>query len=309
MDNPCTSPYPGFDSTGEYYTPRKAPRVRREAEEYAEKNAGSINLFSDEKNRHNPQGPPPSPRCMSREARDNYEKGRHGQVSSLLGGEGPAPELESVRGARVVKPEARETAELNKGGHMSELLTNDNSRPLSARRAPRIKTEASDTAEKARGMAINSLLHDPKALPETPRMKQRVTEESRGSATLGAGAQMAKVLFEYGTTPRSTRMRPRVTKEGQANADLNKGQVETIFTKWGTKSESARPPPMARKTMMSRLLHEIETLPSDPRKNIRAALSGRRICKKMNEGSINQIFSETSKWQIVPSPGVRGKSL
>ena len=104
MDAPRTTPYPGFDNSGEYYTPRKAPRIRPEASEFASRNAGSINLFSDEKDTH-VTGPPPSPRCLTREAKENYEKGRKGQVSSLLGGGGPVPEPEFVPAARyTVQP-------------------------------------------------------------------------------------------------------------------------------------------------------------------------------------------------------------
>ena len=99
MNPPSTNPYPGFDSSGEYYTPRKAPRIRPEASEFANKNAGSINLFSDEKHTH-VTGPPPSPRCLTQEAKQNYQKGRNGLVSSLLGGGGPMPEPESTPAAR-----------------------------------------------------------------------------------------------------------------------------------------------------------------------------------------------------------------
>ena len=99
MDPPSTNPYPGFDSSGDYYTPRKAPRIRPEASQFANKNAGSINLFSDEKHTH-VNGPPPSPRCLTQEAKQNYDKGRKGLVSGLLGGGGPMPEPESSPAAR-----------------------------------------------------------------------------------------------------------------------------------------------------------------------------------------------------------------
>lgn len=98
MDTPDISPYPGFDKTGQYLTPRKAPRVRQEAEEFAARNAGSINLFNKAKETFVP-GPMPSPRCITYEAKQNYEKNK-GQLGSLLGGDGPGPEPESPHAPR-----------------------------------------------------------------------------------------------------------------------------------------------------------------------------------------------------------------
>lgn len=100
MDTPTVSPYPGFDRSGQYLTPRKAPRVKPEAEEYASRNLGTTNIFSSE--HYEPiVTPSPSPRCPSYEARDNYQRSR-GQVAGLLGGSGPAVPLESAPAPRSV---------------------------------------------------------------------------------------------------------------------------------------------------------------------------------------------------------------
>lgn len=79
---------------------------------------------------------------------------------------------------------------------MSQLITNNSSRPLSARPAPRVRVEASDTAEMGRGLRMSCLLHDAKSLPATPKPMPRVKPEAGGIAELGAGSQMAKVMFK-----------------------------------------------------------------------------------------------------------------
>ncbi|XP_076454431.1 uncharacterized protein LOC143289317 [Babylonia areolata] len=195
MNQPSTNPYPGFDSSGEYYTPRKAPRVRPEAAEIASRNAGTINLFSTEN--HTPvNGPPPSPRCPTNEAKQNYQKGRKGLVGGLLGGEGPKPAAEVPPQPRV-KPEAENIAEHHKGGNMSQLITRDSRRPQSARPAPRVKVEASENAELDRGLRLGGLMHDVKSIPASPKPVPRVKPEAEETAVLGAGSQMAKVMFKF----------------------------------------------------------------------------------------------------------------
>jgi hypothetical protein len=45
MEEKKVCPYPGYDLEGTYYTPRQAPRVKPEAQEFADKNRGSLQLF------------------------------------------------------------------------------------------------------------------------------------------------------------------------------------------------------------------------------------------------------------------------
>ncbi|KAK7090721.1 uncharacterized protein [Littorina saxatilis] len=316
MDQPSTCPYPGFDKSGDYYTPRRAPRVRPEAEEFASKNAGSINLFSDEKNKHIVTGPPPSPRCLTNEAKQNYQKGRKGQVSGLLGGGGPMPAVDKAPAPRV-KPEAQDIAEHHKGSGMMGLIANDSRRPQSARSAPRVKVEASENAELGRGDRMNCLMHDAKKLPDTPKPMPRVRPEAEGTAGLGQGSQMAKVMFKYGTTPRSTRGVPRVKQEASENATLDQGgRMQNLFTNYGHQPQSARPAPKVRDGWnnaeldqggrLSRLMHEGDKMRGDAKPQIRASsASGRLLTKKGKGSSISQIFSQNSKWQMVATVGVR----
>lgn len=123
--------------------------------------------------------------------------------------------------------------------------------------------------------------------------------------------------FRYGTTPRSSRPAPRVKAEASENAELDQGKrMQNLFVSYGQQPQSARPAPRVKDGWnnaeldqggrLSRLMHEGDKQPRDVKPQIRAAsASGRRITKKNQQGSISQVFSETSKWQIVPSPGVR----
>ncbi|KAL8595945.1 hypothetical protein ACOMHN_018257 [Nucella lapillus] len=320
MDPASPSPYPGFDNSGQYYTPRKAPRVRPEAAEIATKNAGTVNLFNAEKHTHVAAGPPPSPRCPSYEAKENYTKGRKGLVGGLLGGDGPRPAADTAPQPRV-KPEAEDIAKHHKGGNMSQLITRDSRRPQSARAAPRVKVEASENAELDRGLRIDGLVHNPKSMPPSPKPMPRVKPEAEQTAEKGAGSQMAKVMFKYGTTPRSTRAVPRVKSEASDNYTLDQGKrMQGLLDRYGRQSQSARPMPRVRDGghdnanldqggRLSRLMHEGDKLPRDSRPPPRAAsASGRRILKKNQQGSISQIFGETSKWQMVPTPGIRSSA-
>ncbi|KAL8585915.1 hypothetical protein ACOMHN_061076 [Nucella lapillus] len=319
MDDSSTAPYPGFDKSGQYSTPRKALRIRPEGSEFASRNNGSINLFSDEKNKH-VVGPLPSPRCLTYEARQNYERNRNGQVSGLLGG-GTTPGEDSTPVARI-KPEAQTIANYHRGGNMSRLISNNNNAqgPQSARQAPtRVKAEAADNAALDKGRRMNALLHDPCALPSTPKPAPRVKVEAGENAELGLGTQMAEVMFEYGRTPRNSgKPPPRVKTEASENASLDHGgRMQTLFSNYGKQPQSSRPAPRVRDgghdmaaldqgRRLARLMHEGDRLPGDSKPPPRATSSaGRRNTKKGKKSSISQVFSETSKWQIVPTPGLR----
>lgn len=105
--------------------------------------------------------------------------------------------------------------------------------------------------------------------------------EASQNAELDQGKRMQNLFVSYGQQPQSARPAPRV-KDGWNNAELDQGG------------------------RLSRLMHEGDRLQPDVKPPIRAAsASGRRITKKNQQGSISQVFSEASKWQIVPAPGVR----
>ena len=92
--------------------------------------------------------------------------------------------------------------------------------------------------------------------------------------------------------------------------------MRSLFAQYGNQPESARPAPRVRDgkeyaTMdqggrLSRLMHEGDKLPGNTKPPPHAASAdGRRITNKGKQSSISQVFSETSKWQIVPAAGVR----
>ncbi|XP_025079161.1 uncharacterized protein LOC112555145 [Pomacea canaliculata] len=314
MDTPTVSPYPGFDRSGQYLTPRKAPRVKPEAEEYASRNLGTTNIFSSE--HYEPiVTPSPSPRCPSYEARDNYQRSR-GQVAGLLGGSGPAVPLESAPAPRV-RPEAQSIAENHLGRGMSEILASSSQASEYAQPVPRVKVEAADQAELARGQRMGKLLHNPDGLPATARCQPRVKPEAAEIAHLGAGPQMNKIMNKYGETPRSSRPVPRVKQEAAEMASMDRGgRMQNLLNSYGKLPESARPVPRVRDGLeyasldqggrMSRLMHEGDTLPGDLKPPPRApSSSGRRNVRKGKQGTVSQVFAETAKWQIVTKPGIR----
>ena len=314
MEVASPSPYPGFDETGKYYEPRPAPRVRPEAEEFAAKHKGCINLFNSEKHTHVIPAPY-SPRCQGGEARQNYEASRNGLVGGLLGGKGPRPPMEVAPNPRVTA-QSEDIAEAHKGRPMNKLLTNYGHNEASPRPVARVKHEAEETADMSKGGRMSSLVHDPSKLQATPRDPPRVKPEAEEIAENGKGAKMSKIMMRYGETPRSSRAVPRVRPEAEENAKLDQGaRMNGLFQKYGRQPECARPVPRVKNgevmasldkgVRMSRLMHEGDTMSPDAKPIPRAASSsGRRNIKK-NRGNIGKIFQETSKWHLVPTPGVR----
>ena len=312
MTSSVGSPYPGFDKTGNYNEPHAAPRVRPEAEEFAAKHKGSINLFNSDKHTH-VIAPPPSPRCQTGEARQNYEAAK-GLVGGLLGGKGPRPAPEA-RPAPRVNSQSEDIAEAHKGGPMNNLLTNYGNNRASPRPNPRVKQEAEETSEKSKGGRMNNLMHAPSALPSSPRSAPRVKPEAEEIASKGQGAGMSKIMGRYGENTSSARGVPRVKPEAEATAMAGQGgAMNSLFTKYGHLPQSARPEPRVKEgkgianldkgVRITKMIHG-GGLPNEPAPPPRAASSaGRRNIKKAR-GNIGNIFAETSKWQMCPS--VQGK--
>ncbi|CAL1542982.1 unnamed protein product [Lymnaea stagnalis] len=309
-----TCPYPGFDETGDFYERQPNARVRPEAEEYAGKSRGCIDLFNSQKHKH-VIPPPPSPRCPTGEARQNYENSRTGHIGNLLGGSGQPPPFEPRPFARVTV-ESEGIAESHKGREINSLLTNYGKNESSPRPNPRVKHEAEETADLSRGGRVNMLLHNSHSIPDTPRNAPRIKPEAQEIAANGMGASMAKIMGKYGETPRSARGVPRVKPEAQEIANLDRGvQMESLFHKYGKQQPQPQLAPkvkdgreiaeMDKGGRMSRLMHEINRLQSDPQPQPRAASSAGRNNIRKNRGTISQIFTESAKWQIVPKPGIR----
>lgn len=314
MQTTSINPYPGFDSTGDYCETKSNGRVRPEAEEYAEKSRGSINLFNSEKHTHVIQ-PPPSPRCPTGEARQNYEHSRTGHIGNLLGGKGLPLPPEPQPVARVTA-ESEEIAESHKGKSMGNLLSNYGKNVPSPRPNPRVKAEAEDTADLSKGGRMGTLLHNSNLGQGTPRNAPRVKPEAEDNAIKGKGAGMSKIMGRYGETPRSSRMAPRVKPEAQSTADLDRGmQMENLFHSYGKQAPEPKQAPkvkdgkemaeMDKGGRMSRLMHEMDRLVTTPKPPPRVVSSAGRMNVKKNQGTLSNIFAETSKWHIVPKAGVR----
>ncbi|KAH3801490.1 hypothetical protein DPMN_155142 [Dreissena polymorpha] len=160
-----TRPYPGYNFGSEAETPRPAARVKPEAEEYANRAKGSINLFT-ETPRYIDESKP-EPRCPTGSARQNYEHGRHGTVNTLLDGQAsPRPDVGAVP---RTKSRAQHIAESHKGKSSASLINYYGYLPTYDPGVPRVKLEAQSTAEQHKGGRINSLMHDPIKLPLSAR--------------------------------------------------------------------------------------------------------------------------------------------
>jgi hypothetical protein len=97
----------------------RTPRVKPEAQEFADKNRGSLQLFGSGTPRPIAQTPRPEPKCPSSEGMRNYEIGRHGTVSNLLNGSA-TPRADPAPAPRM-RPEAMGYAEAHNGKSTSSL--------------------------------------------------------------------------------------------------------------------------------------------------------------------------------------------
>uniref|UniRef100_A0A0B6ZT72 Uncharacterized protein n=1 Tax=Arion vulgaris TaxID=1028688 RepID=A0A0B6ZT72_9EUPU len=314
MQKISANPYPGFDETGYYCEPQPVARVKPEGEENASRSKGSIDLFVAEKHTH-VIAPPPSPRLQTQEAWQNYEISRTGHMGNLLGGKGQPPPKEPLPVARLT-PQSMIIAEGHKGQQMNSLFTNYGKREPSPRPVPRVKVEAEDNADNGRGRKMNALLHNPNSIPETPRTAPRIKPEAEEIAEKGLSGNMLKIFGHYGQSQGTSRGVPRVKPEAEVIAKLDRGiQMEGLFHHYGKQKPMPQPQPkvkdgkdmaeMDRGGRMSRLMHEIQKLPSNHKPPLRAVSSAGRRNIKNSRGSISNIFAETSKWQIIPKAGVR----
>ena len=310
-DRGNNAPYPGFDESGQYYTPRKAPRVRPEAEEYALKNRGSLELFGSGEPRPVVPTPRATSRCQTEEGKQNYEIGRNGRVSSLLkDGVTPRPDDPAVP---RVKPEAEDIANHHKGKSTDNLFKNYGRLPTSARPIPRVKQEASETAEKHSGNTMNSLMHNPRKLPLSARAVPRVKPEAEEIHSK-EGKGMMKSFHEY-ATPLSSRPVPRVKPEAEENAQQDQGgRMSNLLHKYGKAPGSARSEPRVKPEgadmanldkggRMSRLMHEGDKARRSPRPPPRATSKSAKLIVKRSQGTMQNILSQSGSMMIVPVAG------
>ncbi|XP_060588761.1 uncharacterized protein LOC132744162 [Ruditapes philippinarum] len=307
-------PYPGFDLDGTYSPDCPVPRVKWGAEDYLNRNRGSIDnwAFYGE----SIASPRPEPRCPTRESVDNWTHGRHGTIKPIIDGfASPRPETapprikteaEGIacvsRGFRMcnlitkygefgatprvarVKPEAEDTATTHKGGRMKKLVHSYGKLPLSARGVPRVKIEGEDNADLDKGKRMNKLIHSYAKQPQSARAVPRVKTEGEDNADLDKGKRMNNLIHKYGRTPLSARAVPRVKTEGEDNADLDKGK------------------------RMDRLVHSCETLPKSPRSPPRVKHVEGRNNSVRGRGSMGKLFREMGNRTCVFQPGVKKKS-
>ncbi|XP_048747392.1 uncharacterized protein LOC125659693 [Ostrea edulis] len=306
-----SGPYPGFDKTGNYYTPRKAPRVRPEAEEFACKSKGSLELFGSGTPRYIPKTPRNETRCQTEDGRRNHDIGRNGTVSCLLNGSA-TPRPEPAPGPRV-KPEAEEIAGHHKGKSTSELFNSYGRLPTSARKEPRVKPEATETAEKSSGGFMRNLMHEPNKIPPSSRKEPRVKPEASVTASK-EGKEMMKNLQRFGT-PLSSRAVPRVKPEAEEIAVQHQGgRMSSIMHKYGSnprdvpnaprvKPEGEEMASLDKGGRMSRLMHEGSKARRSPRPPPRATSKEAQSIVRKNRGTMQAVLSSTGGLMIVPTAG------
>lgn len=306
-------PYPGYDGKGSYVTPRPAARVKPEAEEFARKNEGSLNLFTSK-----PQyvySPRVEPKCPSDESRNNYELGRHGTVSRLLSGSA-TPRPDSARMPRV-KPEAEDIASGHMGKNTANLLRqHGGSSGTPEQPISRIKPEAEQTAKMHTGGRMNCLLHSPGRLPESSRPAPRVKPEAEVMSSL-EGMQMNKNLNRYAQGPLSNRPVPRVKSEAGFNYENSKGKaMNNVFGNYGNspldeapaarvKDEGRDNAELDRGSRAARLMHEGNKMRRSPRPLPKATSAAARSIIKANRGQMGKILATQSQKMTVAVPGIR----
>ncbi|XP_045201064.1 uncharacterized protein LOC123554782 [Mercenaria mercenaria] len=308
-------PYPGYNPGGEAETPRPNARVKPEAEEFANRGHGSLDLFAS-----TPRYIPDSarePRCPGSEARNNYELGRNGTANKLLYGQA-TPRNDEPAVPRV-KDEARPIAEGHQGKATSALFNSYGRLPGDTPRATRVKPEAAETAEQHCGGRMNSLLHDPKKLPNSARSVPRVKVEALANAELDRGGQMNKTIYSYGSNSSRAEHMPRVKPEASDNAEKGRGYMGTLMGKYGklpldeqpaqkVRGEGGENASLDKGGRMSRLMHEGSRLPQDPKPPPRANSKAAKHILRASRGQMAKLFAEQGKHQTVAKAGTRSAS-
>ncbi|KAL4219959.1 hypothetical protein ACF0H5_020370 [Mactra antiquata] len=304
-------PYPGYNQGNDDNTPRPGARVKPEAEEYANRGRGSLDLFTSSPKYVD--DPMPEPRCPGYNAKQNYEIGRNGTVNKLLYGQA-TPHVDDA--VPRVKSEARPIAEGHQGKATSALFNSYGNLPTDEAPHARVKPEASGTAEQHKGGRMNNLMHDPSKMPGSARLVPRVKSEASQNAEMDRGGQMNKTLHSYGSNSSRVEYAPRVKPEASSNAEKGKGYMGTLMGKYGklpldeqpsmkVRGEGGENASLDQGGRMSRLMHEGSRLPADPKPPPRANSKAAKHILKASRGQIGKIFAETGKRQTVPKSGVQ----
>ncbi|GAB1601025.1 uncharacterized protein LOC115216727, partial [Argonauta hians] len=305
----CKGPYPGFEPDPNQGRPVSHMRVRPEAEEYATKHKGSLNLF-ESSYFSGSSGSSVKLRCPSRASRENLVYGQQGSVSKIIHCEA-TPRPDTHNQSRI-RPEAEAIAESQKGHDMasllvpshngerekvknyesnwkiSKLLHHSSTEPASYRPAPRVKPEAEGTAQAAKGATMAAILgssKQSKPVPTVYHIKNKTNSSylwERAMGNINKGGQMWKVLSssypEVNTGPGT-----RVKREGQRMSQLDRGG------------------------RMNKLIYDTSALPTPIQPAPRCGIS--KVAKKIihqNRGTVGSVLKNLASHQIILQPGVRG---
>ena len=148
-------------------SPRPHPRVKPEAQSYAERNRGGLERWFDySDNINNYNSPRPGARVRSEEAQQIADTNK-GSLTQLMGGY-PDPVPERQLHPRAVKSDAAEIADSNKGNEMKNLIDNYGNMRVEGPPPPKVMgDEAEEYAQRNRG-TVNNLIGNANAGPPTP---------------------------------------------------------------------------------------------------------------------------------------------
>lgn len=147
-------------------------RIKPEAEEFANRNRGTMDKWFDYSQNQRYESPRPGERLRTEEAKKVAEVNK-GVMNECMGGYADPPVKKPIH-PRSVKAEAAEMAERGKGGAMKDLMVNYGNMNLEeGRQGPKVKgMDAEEYAERNKG-TVSKLMNNyaDVPLPEQPAPK------------------------------------------------------------------------------------------------------------------------------------------
>ncbi|WAR27428.1 hypothetical protein MAR_013132, partial [Mya arenaria] len=144
---------------GEYFpdpSPKPHPRVKPEAESYAERNRGNMERWFDYSGDDGYNSPRPVGRAVTDEGRRNANTNK-GCMSDIMGGYADPVPQRTIH-PRAVTGEASDIAQQSQGGAMKNLIDNYGNMSVEARHGPKVHGyEAEEYAERNHG-TVNKLM-------------------------------------------------------------------------------------------------------------------------------------------------------
>ncbi|XP_069104792.1 uncharacterized protein [Argopecten irradians] len=197
---------------GEYFpsgTPKPHPRVRPEAEEYANRNRGGMDKWFDYSQNSNYESPRPMERLRSDDARRNATTNK-GCMGELLGGYADPPMERKVH-PRGVTGDAADIAQNNKGGAMRNLIENYGNMSVEAQPVPKVKGEyAEEYAERNHNGKMETLINhygtltpDQAPAPKVSYGGEEVAEKYKGA---GMGPLLRQEDEHYYQEPKVSKL-------------------------------------------------------------------------------------------------------